>query len=53
MLACKQCGEVRTISRTFRAGTVVYTLRFFACKHPRAPETEKARSVTAPPILRR
>ena len=41
MLACKVCGEVRTISKTFRAGTVVYTLRYFICKHPLA-EASKA-----------
>ena len=36
MLACKQCGEVRTISKTYKAGTVVFTLRYFICKHPLA-----------------
>jgi hypothetical protein len=35
MLACKECGEVRTISKTFKTGAVIYTLRYFICKHPR------------------
>jgi hypothetical protein len=41
MLACKLCGEVRTISKTYKAGTVIYTLRYFICTHP-VPDKAKA-----------
>ena len=35
MLACKECGEVRTFEKTYKAGAVIYTLRYFICKHKR------------------
>ena len=43
MLACKQCGEVRTASETFQAIIGFYTMRYFVCMHPQhPPETTKA-----------
>jgi len=42
--ACKQCGEVRTASKRFRAIIGFYTVRYFVCMHPQhPPETTKAR----------
>ena len=42
--ACKQCGEVRTASKTFQAIIGFYTVRYFVCMHPQhPPETTRAR----------
>ena len=38
--ACKECGEVRTTSKTYRIRSVVYTIQHFVCIHPRK-EVEK------------
>jgi hypothetical protein len=36
VLACKICGETRTIERTYTtASGATYTLRYFVGKHPR------------------
>ena len=48
MLACKECGEVRTISKTYKAAAVIYTLRYFMCKHPPRNNKGAATGVTTP-----